>query len=183
MVRILAVEKDPFAPLREGRDRLVRRPQDFPFKAVGSNVILREVKVDVASLLVERKSNSKSVLRLGEVQSVGAYWTMNRVWYPPIPQQRRTPLLDGSWDADWKPEVIPEKPRLRPPIWTQAHADRFGDIKQGDLVIYNNARVYDTFTWQEQDFLIYPGCWIHAVVVEGHLADNPDLRRYDHAEL
>src|SRR5687768_938493 len=103
MIEILAVEPDPFAPIREARERFSLRAHEFPFKAVGSNVILREVKLDISFLLVEMKKSNKNALRLGEVQSVGAHWTMDRVWFPPMPTQRRTPLLDGSWDPNWKP--------------------------------------------------------------------------------
>lgn len=182
-LEILAVEPDPFKAISEARQRLVRRFDEIPLKAVGSNVILREVKADVSFLLVEAKAQGKSPYRIGEVQSLGDQWTMDRVWYPPIPQQRRTPLLDGSWDKDWKPEVISEKPRLRPPIWTEEHARRVSLVKPGDLVVYINARTYDTFTWNGEDFLLYPGCWLQAVITDTFLANNPDFRRFDHAEL
>ena len=156
-----------------------------PFRAVGGNVHLRRVKHDSPLLLLQETDTR--VLQVGELVSCGSRWTQDSVWNPPISLQGQKArhlsdqarMLDGSLDPDWKPVHVPERPRVRGPIFTEAHAWLTSEIKPGDLVVYNQARVYETFKYDGQDYLIYPGCWLLGVVKDAHLSMNPHLRRYE----
>jgi hypothetical protein len=167
--------------------------ESFPLRAVGSNVLLRTVKEDSRVLLLEMKD--KGVMRFGEVVGLGSYWTMDLPWFPPIPQQSRARSEElereqrrriGQFGvSDWKPMIMtPDSLTRRKPmgVYTVGHALRAGDVKAGDLVVYNNARVYDTFRHEEDDILVYPGIWLEGVVTDTHL-DNPRVRRFARAEL
>lgn len=57
------------------------------------------------------------------------------------------------------------------------------ELQVGDLVVYNQARVFDHFKWHladsgETDVLVYPGDWVLGVVRDGILAQHPELRMY-----
>ena len=53
------------------------------------------------------------------------------------------------------------------------------DLKAGDLIVYNQARVYDHFRWEHEDILVYPGYWVLGIVKDGVLVEHPELRRYE----
>lgn len=53
------------------------------------------------------------------------------------------------------------------------------DLKTGDLVVYNQARVHDHFRWLHEDILVYPGYWVLGIVKDGVLVERPELRRYE----
>lgn len=57
------------------------------------------------------------------------------------------------------------------------------ELQVGDLVVYNQARVFDHFKWHfgidgECDVLVYPGYWVLGVVRDGLLVQHPELRTY-----
>lgn len=53
------------------------------------------------------------------------------------------------------------------------------DLKLGDIVVYNQARVFDHFRFHASDILVYPGYWILGIVKDGVLVEHPELRRYE----
>lgn len=157
--------------------------EHLPFRAVGGNVLLRRVKQDGMLLTVE--GFDSRVLQLAEVVGLGSRWNQDRKWLPPMPTQskeRSRTLIDGTQDPDWKPMWrYPDSSTPRPPpvVFTEGHRARIEDLSIGDLVVYVTSRVYDHFQWREHDILVYPGNWLLGVVTETHLAERPELRRYE----
>lgn len=174
-------------------DHLLRsrlRPEDFPFRAVGGNVLLRRVRMDGKILLLQNRADG--ILQVGEVLGLGGRWTQDAKWWPPMGQQnkQRAETLEREGRAlvgergvsEWKPMWrYPDSstPRKPSPVFTPMHAGLLDSLKVGDLVVFTNARVYDTFKWENEDILVYPGCWIHGVVTDTHLDNFPSLRRYE----
>ncbi len=183
-VEILAIEADPFAPIRQARERLSRPWQDIPLRALGGNVLLRELKLDLSWLLVEHSAKNKTPYRIGEVISLGSRWNQSAVWHPPMPTPKKGVMLDGEGEKEWKaPELHINRWRPPPPDFNEAHASLLEDVKPGDLVVYINSRAYDFFTWETDDLIVYPGNWIQGVLRDTFLADNPDARRFDRQEV
>lgn len=164
---------------------------DFPFKPIGGNVLLRRVKDDVRTFLVEGRDNR--VLQVGEMIGLGNRWTEDAQWWPPVPVPRRTDAFteikdeygNGTgryregWDPDWKPPDMSQKLPRPAARFGLGHERLLSDLKVGDLVVYTSARIYDVFAWENEDILLYPGNFIHAVIERSHLADHPEARRYD----
>jgi hypothetical protein len=155
---------------------------ELPIRAVGGNVLLRRVTQDTALILWGRMQTG--VVQLGEVVGLGNRWTQRAPWSPPTPQQskdRNGRLDDGRLDPNWRPMWrYPDSstPRRPVPVFTHAHEMDLDDLKVGDLVVYNHARVYDHFPFGEFDIFVYPGCWIYGVVTGLHVND-PSVRRYE----
>lgn len=176
------IEPDPFSP--HGPDRLRQhrlKAKDVPFRAVGGNVLLRRVKGDVSLFLVEGRDDRS--LQVGEVCGIGSRWTQDKKWWPPMPRVERGVLDNGKPDPTWTPPDLSNVPRCPPPRFGVGHVDALVEIAVGSLVVYNKARIYDTFRWEGEDFLVYPGNWIHGVVEDTYLAENPDVRRYEPTPL
>jgi hypothetical protein len=153
---------------------------ELPFRAVGGNVLLRRVKQDGSILTLE--GFDSRVMQLAEVVGLGGRWTQGAQWFPPPPtiDKYRNAILDsGSLDPGWRPPDLSNRARPKPPVFTEAHEDLLRDLKVGDLVVYITARVYDHFRYESQDILVYPGNWIQGVVTDFHLADRPEVRRYE----
>lgn len=152
----------------------------IPLRAVGGNVLLRKVAMDVHRAgLVVYGGKASTVLQVGEVVGLGGRWTQDAQWFPPMPTPRRTTLDNGSWDPDWKPPDMTHRARPRPPRFDDAHRAWLETVKVGDLVVYVQSRVYDFFVWEGEDILVYPGNWLHGVVDDSMLALHPELRRFE----
>ena len=152
-----------------------------PFRAVGNRVLLRRLRQDTGRLWLQENSGTREVAQLGEVIGLGARWTADAPWVVPMPRQDRrdvAPMLDGSADVEWKPEQIEELPRVRPEAIGPTELLALEDVKPGDVVVFINARVLDTFKWGDQDILVYPGNWLLGVVSDTWLANRPEARRY-----
>jgi hypothetical protein len=162
------VEKDPFPPRRMP-----------PFRAVGGNVLLRKVAMDAhRSGLAIYSSGQALIFQIGEVVGLGGRWTQDRPWQPPMPTVRRGVLDNGSPDMNWTPPDLSQRPAILPARFDEGHRAWLETVKVGDLVVYTQARAYDVFTWHDEDFIVYPGCWLHGRVENTSISDHPELRRY-----
>ena len=163
--------------------RHTRRAEDFPFRAVGNRVLMRRVKLDDTQLLLFQERQS-AVIQVGEILSVGPRWRSDTPWLASLPwptqaKGRSSELDDGTLDKDFAPMIrtadLPSRPldtdKQIPELWCT--------IMTGDLVLFTNARILDTFAWEGDDILVYPGNWIHGVVTETYLARSPGARRYE----
>ena len=126
---------------------------------------------------------SDGVMQIGEVVGLGGRWNQERAWAPPMLTPKRGEMLDGSSERDWKAPDLSMRPA--PPVarFTDGHLRGLDDLKAGDLVVYYNARVYDHFSHDGTDILVYPGNWIVGVVTEALLSEAPELRNYDQADI
>jgi hypothetical protein len=153
---------------------------EIPLRAVGGNVLMRKVAMDVHRAgLVVYGGKSSTVLQVGEIVGLGGRWTQDRPWFPPPPIPKRTPLGNGSWDPDWKAPDLTFRARPLPARFDAAHQEWLSTLKVGDLVIYVQSRAYDVFVWEGEDIIVYPGNWIHGLVDETSIALYPELRRFE----
>ena len=151
----------------------------FPLRAVGGNVLLRKVAMDVhRSGLVIYSSGQAQIFQIGEVVGLGGRWTQDRPWQPPMPTVRRGTLDNGDPDPNWRPPDLSQRPAILPARFAEGHREWLETVKVGDLVVYTQARAYDIFTYKDEDFIVYPGCWLHGTVEHASIADHPELRRY-----
>jgi hypothetical protein len=150
----------------------------IPLRAVGGNVLLRKVAMDVhRGNLIVFVSGQSQVLQVGEIVGLGSRWTQDRPWQPPMPNVTRGVLNDGSPDMSWTPPDLSMRPAVLPPRFSAGHQERLALLKPGDLVVYTQARAYDVFNFMGEDILVYPGCWIHGVVEDASINDV-SKRRY-----
>lgn len=164
------------------------QPTDFPFRAVGGNVLLRRVRLDGRVLVLQDRQDG--VLQVGEIVGLGGRWTQESKWWPPFQRQDRQraeqlerdgrAMVGEKGVSAWKPmwrypdSSTPRKPE---PSFTPMHEKLVAELKVGDLVVFVNSRVYETFKWETEDILVYPGCWLQGIVDGSHL--NEGLRRYE----
>jgi hypothetical protein len=174
----------------------------IPLRGCGGNVLLRRVYEDTSSLWTLQQD--PGVVQIGEIVGLGSRWTQQGKWSPPISiQGQRQRHLDndnlylwdkmededgvqevfdplrGHRDPDWKPTHVEERPRVEAPIFSGELERAIAELRPGDLVLFNNARVYEVFKYDGKDILVYPGNWILAVMTNNHhLVRNPSVRRY-----
>lgn len=167
-----------------------RRAEEFPFRAVGGNVLLRKIATHSRLILFGYEGpKHQPVHQIGEVIGLGSRWTQDRAWFPPMPNQDKArmarlggPGSPDMHDPDWKPAwKTPDSRTVRTPMaaFTPMHAERATEIQVGDLVVYATPRVYDMFTWHDEVILVYPGNWLVGHVTHAHLVDHPEERPYD----
>ncbi len=150
----------------------------LPIRAVGGNVLLRKVAMDVhRSGLVVYGAGNGLVLQVGEVVGLGGRWTQDRPWQPPMPNVQPD-YINGRIDPNWKPPDLSRRPEILPARFAAGHQDWLETVKVGDLVVFTQARAYDVFQFENEDIIVYPGCWLHGRVEETSMADHPELRRY-----
>lgn len=169
--------------------------KNYPIRPVGGNVLLRRVlNTEVQSSLLKLVGGKDGrVLQIGEVLGLGSRWTQDAEWWPPMPvenraraqeierNQMRQDGIDGPL-ADWKPMwKTPDSftRRKKPPAFTFGHKLALSELQVGDLVVYNAARAYDTFEFEGDVCIVYPGNWIYAIVDQAKLVEQPELREYD----
>jgi hypothetical protein len=126
------------------------------------------------------QERQQDIVQLGEVIGIGSRWRADVTWLAALPfptedKYRSGILDDGTLDKTWTPSDRSIDFR-RPSV---SDAEFEGELAVGDLVLFTNARVLDFFTWDGEDILIYPGNWLHGVVTEVYLSDNPERRRYE----
>lgn len=168
---------------------------EYPIRAVGGNVLLRKIAhADVVTFLKLIGGRDGRVLQVGEVLGLGSRWTQERQWFPPFAEQNKArseelersqrALLGERGVSAWKPMIrTPDSMTARLPMaaFTMSHKLELSQLAPGDLVIYNQARIFETFPFQGDDVILYPGNWIYAIVEEANLTERPELREYDQA--
>lgn len=167
-----------------------KRAHALGIRACGGNVLLRRVKQDGGTIIIFDRQ--PGVLQLGEIIGLGGRWTQDSPWSPPFSQQDKARADDlereqralmgaapgvSAWKPMWR---FPDSSTPRPPtpVFTPIHEGLVGHLHVGDLVIFNQARVYEVFKWEGDDILVYPGNWILGVV-SGLPMDVPEVRRYE----
>jgi hypothetical protein len=119
-------------------------------RATGTKVLLRRVKSAASFLFYEDRT--PGVLQVGEIISLGPRWTADVIWRPPMP------------GATERPKGV---------VWTHGHEAILQEVKEGDLVVFNMARVLDHFCHEGADILVYPGNWILGVLDKTCIPPKP----------
>lgn len=150
-----------------------------PLRAVGGNVLIRKVALDIhRGDLVGFAGTTNTILQIGEIVGLGGRWSQWRPWQPPVPAIRPILMPDGSQDPNWRPPDLSMRPAILPGRFDEGHIEWLSQLKVGDLVVFTQARAYDTFRWNDEDIIVFPGCWLHGIVEDTAIADHPELRRY-----